>query len=73
MYCWICGKEETNYILLPEKDDDFQVPVRKNTYEIHHVDKFVFLYYVVCNHCMTMYLDYYPFDFKKIMKREIMS
>ena len=71
MHCWICDKDESNYVLLPEKDDNFQIPARKNTYEILTVDTFVFLYYVVCNSCMTMYLDNYPFDFKKIMKREI--
>jgi len=73
MNCWICDKEETDYILLPEKDDDFQIPLKKNTYVIQIIDKFVFLYYVVCNPCITKYLDNYPFDFKKIMKREIMS
>ena len=73
MRCWICDNDEQKYVLLPEKGNEFQIPTRKDTYEILSVDAFVFLYYRVCNSCMTMYLDHYPFDFKKIMKREIIG
>lgn len=71
MNCWICDSKQTDYILLPEKDDNFQIPLKKTTYIIKYIDNFVFLYYVLCNCCMTEYLDNYPFDFKKIVKREI--
>ena len=73
LICWICDKKlqlkEYNY--LPSKEDIFQIPNIKNTYEIKTVDKFTFLYYIVCNSSLHMYLDNYPFDFNKIRKREI--
>ena len=72
MSCWICGKKDEYYILLPEKDEDFHIPIYKDTYLILNIDKFRFLYYVFCNKCMTMYLDNYPIDFHKLRKREIM-
>jgi len=71
MSCWICTNQLTDYILLPEKEDIFETPKIKNTYEVKTVDQFVFLYYKLCNPCLTMYLDNYPFDFNKLMKREI--
>ena len=71
MNCWFCNKILTDYILLPEKEDIFEIPNNKSTYEIKTIDKFVFLYYTVCNPCLTMYLDNYPINFKKIMYREI--
>ena len=36
-----------------------------------NVDKFIFLYYTVCSSCLTMYLEKYPINFKKIIRREI--
>jgi len=72
MLCWICYNilNDNDYILLPEKEDNFQIP-KSRTYEIRKVDKFVFLYYTLCNPCITKYLDNYPVKFKKIMQREI--
>jgi len=75
MNCWICYKIVTHlseYNYLPENDDSFEIPNIKNTFEIKIVDKFIFLYYIICNKCFTMYLDNYPFDFNKIRKRDIL-
>lgn len=74
MKCWFCYKTLTDYMLLPEVEDIFEVPDNKiprdkNVYIIMNVDKFIFLYYTVCNKCLTMYLDNYPLNFKKIMDR----
>jgi len=71
MNCWFCYEFVTDYILLPEKNDVFEIPKNKNTYEVKHVEPFVFLYYTVCNHCLIRYLENYPLNFKKIMHREI--
>ena len=72
MLCWICNiiLLDQEYVLLPEKENNFEIPQKNNTYEIKTVDKFVFLYYTMCFPCVNMYLDNYPFDFKKIIKRE---
>ena len=71
MYCWICDIEMQKYILLPEVDNTFQIPNKKDTYEIKIIDSFTFLYYTVCYECMDKYLDNYPFDIRKLHKREI--
>ena len=76
MNCWFCYETVTDYILLPEKEDIFEIPDNKipnnkNVYQIINIDKFKFLYYTVCNPCLTMYLDNYPINFKKIIRREI--
>ena len=71
MSCWVCGCKDPFFILLPEKENDFHIPIYKDTFVILPVDNMVFLYYVYCNKCMEMYLDNYPFDFKKLQKREI--
>lgn len=73
MNCWICDKEEIDYFLLPEKEEKFEIPLKKSTYELRTIDKVVFLYYIVCDTCLTNYLDNYPVNFKKLMKREISS
>jgi hypothetical protein len=71
MSCWICNKVVLNYNLLPEKDDDYKIPIINDTYELICVEPFVFLYYRICNPCLDIYLENYPFHFKKILKREI--
>ena len=70
MYCWLCGNLLEEYYLLPEKEDEFQIPKICN-YKIITVDKFTFLYYTICTNCLMMYLDNYPINFKKILDREI--
>ena len=32
MNCWFCYEFVTDYILLPEKNDVFEIPKNKNTY-----------------------------------------
>ena len=71
--CWICYEKTKDFILLPEKEDDYMVPTNNTTYEIKLIDKFAFLYYTICNKCMTIYLDNYPLNFRKIMQREIIG
>ena len=76
MNCWFCYKTLTDYMLLPEVEDIFEVPDNKiprdkSVYIVMNIDKFIFLYYTVCNQCLTMYLDNYPINFKKIINREI--
>ena len=46
MRCWICYTITSKYILLPEKEDDFILPKNKETYEVKHIEPFVFLYYI---------------------------
>ena len=70
MECWICGNKTIKYYLIPEKEDNIPIPKTSN-YKVITVDKFKFLYYTVCLQCLNMYLDNYPFDFKRIRKREI--
>jgi hypothetical protein len=72
MYCWLCGDilSAADYYLLPEKDDNIQITKQKN-YEIKIVDKFEFIYHTVCPHCLIMYLDNYPVNFRKLLRREI--
>jgi hypothetical protein len=70
MYCWICRDDlSNNYHLLPDKDDNISITACKD-YEIITVDKFEFIYHTVCSSCLTMYLDNYPIDFKKLIRRE---
>ena len=74
MYCWICNKKlikYTDYNLLPEKENIYDIPIIKDTYELITINQFTFLYYTVCSQCLIMYLDYYPFSFHKIIKREL--
>ena len=70
MECWICGNKTIKYYLIPEKEDNIPIPKTSN-YKVITVDKFEFLYYTVCLQCLNMYLDNYPFDFKRICKREV--
>lgn len=72
MYCWLCGctLSTNDYYLLPERDDNIQISKQKD-YEIIVVDKFEFIYHTVCKHCLIMYLDNYPVNFKKLRRREI--
>ena len=70
MYCWICRDVlSTDYYLLPERDDTIKITKRKD-YEIIVMDKFEFIYHTVCSSCLTMYLDNYPIDFRKLKRRE---
>jgi len=70
MYCWICRDVlSNNYHLLPDVDDNIPITILKD-YEIVKIDKFEFIYHTVCFYCLEMYLDNYPVDFKKLMKRE---
>lgn len=71
MNCWICDKIETEYFYLPESEDKFEIPTKKNTYEIRIIDDVEFLYYIMCNNCMTSFLDNYPMNSKKFIEREI--
>jgi hypothetical protein len=75
MQCWICNDKlkKYEYILLPEKNDYYEIPLQKNTYEIILIYDLAFLYYILCCPCMSMYLDNYPFNFKRILKREIIG
>lgn len=70
MYCWICRDVlSKNYHLLPDIDDNIPITNQKD-YEIIVMDKFEFIYHTVCSRCLTMYLDNYPIDFRKLMRRE---
>ena len=71
MNCWLCFIEVKNYVLLPEQNDNFQIPKQKTTYIIRNIDKYIFLQYYICYDCMEKYLKNYPFSFKKIRDREI--
>ena len=71
MYCWICRDVlSNNYHLLPDIDDNIPITDLKD-YIIIEMNKVEFIYHTVCSCCLTMYLDNYPVDFKKLMKREI--
>ncbi len=71
MYCWICEDVlSDNYHLLPDIDDNIPITNLKD-YVIIEMNKVEFIYHTVCSCCLTMYLDNYPVDFKKLMKREI--
>lgn len=71
MNCSICEIKDPFFIMLPEKADDLNIPLHKNTYMLIDIDNYTFLYYVYCNKCMEMYLDNYPINFKKLQKREL--
>ena len=71
MHCWICKNFIYKYYhLLPDRDDDIIIPKSKYS-QITTIDNFTFYYYKICPDCLTMYLDNYPINFKKIMKREL--
>ena len=69
MYCWICSdiifKE---YYLLPS-DEEIESDI--NNYEIKKVGIFTFFYHILCEACLNTYLRNYPFNFKKLMRREL--
>ena len=70
MYCWICEDVlSDNYHLLPDIDDNIPITNLKD-YVIIEMNKVEFIYHTVCLHCLEMYLDNYPFDFKRIRRRE---
>lgn len=71
MRCWICYTITSKYILLPEKEDDFILPKNKETYEVKHIEPFVFLYYICCDDCLNNYLNIHSRVFKTLKKREI--
>lgn len=72
MHCWLCDNLLEEYYLLPEKEDNFKMPKICN-YKIITIDKFTFLYYTICPDCLIIYLENYPIDFKKILRREIIG
>jgi len=64
MRCWICYDEISIYFLFPEKEDYFMFPLDQNTFELKFIDKFIFLYYRICETCLNAYLDTYPINFR---------
>ncbi len=68
MYCWICGDIIFDkYYLLPTDE------TTSNNYNqiLKKVHCFEFVYNILCENCLEIYLNNYPLSFKKIMKREI--
>ena len=68
MYCWICSDIIfEKYYLLPTDE------TISNNYNqiLKKVDCFEFVYNILCENCLEIYLKNYPLSFKKIMKREI--
>ena len=69
--CWICNEDCSGYVLLPEIEDEFNLPRDWRTYFVKRVNTFKFLYYIVCYTCMDGYLSYFPVPFTKLHRREI--
>jgi len=68
MYCWICSDIIfEKYYLLPTDE------IKSNNYSqiLKKIDCFDFVYNILCENCLEVYLKNYPLSFKKIMKREI--
>lgn len=68
MYCWICCDIIFNeYYMLPCDD----ITNKDSCTIVKKEGCFKFIYNVLCENCLNMYLDNYPLNFKQIMKREI--
>tara|TARA_Y100000591_G_C21667302_1_gene611039 strand:- start:494 stop:715 length:222 start_codon:yes stop_codon:yes gene_type:complete len=68
MYCAICNDIVFDkYYLLPT--DEIKI---NNIYQISKkVDNIEFIYNILCEKCLDVYIKNYPFNFNNIMKREI--
>ncbi len=71
MYCWICCDIIFNeYYMLPCDDESLEND--NNSCKIIKKEGcFKFVYNILCENCLNMYLNNYPLNFKQIMKREI--
>lgn len=68
MYCWLCCDIIFHqYYLLPT-DDNF---IDKSCNIVKKEGCFEFIYKILCENCLNMYIYNYPINFKKIIKREI--
>lgn len=73
--CWICYKQDFDYILLPYDDEylESDISIFRNTIIIKNVSPFKFLYFTCCNDCIDKLIKYkYSGNFfKKLKNREI--
>ena len=68
MYCWICSDVVfNNYYLLPTDDETINESCKIEKQEAC----FKFMYNILCENCLNMYVDNYPLNFKQIKMREI--
>ena len=66
MYCFICNDIIfEKYFLLPTNDITFKNQIIKK------IAPFEFVYNILCENCLNLYLNNYPLSFKKIRKREL--
>lgn len=69
--CWICNEDCSGYVLLPSAEDKFELPKDYRTYFVKRVNRFEFLYYILCYTCMDNYLLYTPINYRRLLRREI--
>jgi len=67
MYCWICGDVVFNeYYLLPTDD-----LVADKEHVVKNISVFKFLYRILCDNCLDIYIKNYPTNFRKLQNREL--
>ena len=75
--CWICCKENFDYIMLPYEYEYLEndISIFKNSIIIKNIVPFKFLYFTCCNNCIDKYIAYkYSGNtnfIKKLINREI--